>query len=83
MWKVDIYQGLFSNEYALSLGVFETKDSAFKTLRKFVQRYYGFDMLYYRILLDPKDNKVQWIDFDSWTFFARIEEIDKEGTGND
>lgn len=82
MWKVDIYQGLFSNEYTFSLGVFETKDSAFKTLREFAQRY-GFDMLYCRILLDPKDNKVQWIDFGSWTFFARIEEINKEGTDND
>lgn len=81
MWKVDIHKGLFSNECVQSLGVFGTEDSAFRALREFaVVR--GFDMFYYRILLDPKDKQVQWIDFGSWSFFARIEETDKEGVDN-
>lgn len=78
MWRVDIHKGLFSNECVLPLGVFETEDLAFKTLRKFAY-IHEFDMLYYRGLLDPKDCRVQWIDFGSWSFFARIEETDKEG----
>lgn len=81
MWKVDIYKGLFSNECVQSLGVFETENLAFKTLKGFAY-IQGFDMLYYRGLLDPKDKQVQWIDFGSWSFFARIEEIGKEGVDN-
>lgn len=82
MWKVDIYNGLFSNECVQSRGVFETEDLAFIAIRKFAHNR-GFDMLYYRILLDPKDKQVRWVDFGSWGLFARIEEINKEGTDND
>lgn len=74
MWKIDIYIGLFSDDYIRSLGEFETKELAFTALKEYAQMY-GFDMLYCRILNDPKDKRVQWIDFGSWSFFARIEEI--------
>lgn len=77
MWKIDIYNGLFSDERVLSLGEFETTDLAFIALRQFAQMY-GFDMLYYRGLLDPKNKHVQWVDFGSWSIFARIEEIDEK-----
>ena len=74
MWKIDIYNGLFSNECMQSLGEFETKESAFMALKEFAQTH-EFDMLYYRSLCDPKNKQVQWIDFGSWSIFARIEEI--------
>lgn len=74
MWKIDIYTGLFSDQYVQSLGEFETKDLAFMALKEFAQMH-GWDMLYYRILCDPKNKQVQWIDFGSWNIFARIEEI--------
>ena len=74
MWKIDIYNGLFSDDYIRSLGEFETKELAFTALKEYAQMH-GCDMLYYRILNDPKDKQVQWIDFGSWSIFARIEEI--------
>ena len=77
MWKIDIYNGLFSDEYMQSLGEFETKELAFTALNEFAQKH-GFDIFYYRILNDPKDKQIQWIDFGSWSIFARIEEINKK-----
>ena len=77
MWKIDIYTGLFSDQYVQSLGEFETKDLAFMALKEFAQMH-GWDMLYYRILRDPKNKQVQWIDFGSWNIFAPIEEINKK-----
>lgn len=77
MCKVDIHNGLFNNECVQSLGVFETKDLAFKALREFAH-IRGLNMFYHRILLDPKDKQIQWIDFGSLRLFARIEEIGKE-----
>ena len=77
MWKIDIYNGLFSDDYIRSLGEFETKELAFTALKEYAQMH-GCDMLYYRILNDPKDKQIQWIDFGSWSIFATIEEIHKK-----
>lgn len=77
MWKIDIYNGLFSDDYIRSLGEFETKELAFTALKEYAQMH-GWDMLYYRSLCDPKNKQVQWIDFGSWSIFARIEEINKK-----
>lgn len=77
MWKIDIYIGLFSDDYIRSLGEFETKELAFTALKEYAQMH-GCDMLYYRILCDPKNKQVQWIDFGSWSIFARTEEINKK-----
>lgn len=77
MWKIDIYNGLFSDECVQSLGEFKAENLAFVALREFAQSR-GFDMLYCRILLDPKDKQVQWIDYGSWSYFARIEEINEK-----
>lgn len=77
MWKIDIYNGLFSDDYIQSLGEFETKELGFTALKEYAQMH-GYDTLYYRILNDPKDKQVQWIDFGSWSIFARIEEINKK-----
>ena len=74
MWKIDIYTGLFSDEYMQSLGEFETEELAFTALKGYAQMH-GCDMLYYRSLCDPKNKQVQWIDFGSWSIFARIEKI--------
>ena len=74
MWKIDIYNGLFSDEYMQSLGEFETKELAFTALKEFAQMH-KYNILYYRSLCDPKNKQVQWIDFGSWSIFARIEEI--------
>ena len=74
MWKIDIYNGLFSDDYIRSLGEFETKELAFTALKEYAQMH-GYDMLYYRSLCDTKNKQVQWIDFGSWSIFARIEEI--------
>ncbi len=74
MWKVDIYNGLFSDKCMQSLGEFETEKLAFTALKEFAQMH-GFDMLYFRSMIDPKNKQVQWIDFGSWSIFARIEEI--------
>lgn len=78
MWKIDIYNGLFSDECVQSLGEFKTKELAFIALREFAQ-IHGFDMFYFRSLLDPKEKQVQWVDYGSWSYFARIEEIDEAG----
>ncbi len=78
MWKIDIYNGLFSDECVQSLGEFETKESGFIALRQFAQMH-GFDMFYFRSLLDPKEKQVQWVDYGSWSYFARIEEIGEVG----
>lgn len=74
MWKIDIYTGLFSDDYMRSLGEFETKESAFTALKEYAQMH-KYNILYYRSLCDPKNKQVQWIDFGSWSIFARIEEI--------
>lgn len=37
MWKIDIYTGLFSDQYIQSLGEFETKDLAFMALKEFAR----------------------------------------------
>ena len=74
MWKIDIYNGLFSDDYIRSLGEFETKELAFTALKEYAQ-IHKYNILYYRSLLDPKDRQIQWIDFGSWSIFARIEEI--------
>ena len=77
MWKIDIYNGLFSDDYIRSLGEFETKELAFTALKEYAQMH-KYNILYYRSLCDPKNEQVQWIDFGSWSFFARIEEINKK-----
>lgn len=77
MWKIDIYNGLFSDECMQSLGEFETKKLAFMALKEFAQMH-GFDMLYCRISNDPKNKQIQWIDYGSWSYFARIEEINRK-----
>ena len=74
MWKIDIYNGLFSDDYIRSLGEFETEELAFTALKEYAQ-IHKYNILYYRILNDPKNKQVQWIDFGSWSIFARIEEI--------
>ena len=74
MWKIDIYNGLFSDDYIRSLGEFETKELAFTALKEYAQ-IHKYNILYYRSLRDPKNKQVQWIDFGSWSIFARIEEI--------
>ena len=74
MWKIDIYNGLFSDDYIQSLGEFETKELAFTALKEYAQ-IHKYNILYYRSLYDPKNKQVQWIDFGSWSIFARIEEI--------
>lgn len=74
MWKIDIYNGLFSDDYIRSLGEFETKELAFTALKEYAQ-IHKYNILYYRSLCDPKNKQVQWIDFGSWSIFARIEEI--------
>ena len=73
MWKIDIYNGLFSDDYIWSLGEFETKELAFTALKEFAQMH-KYNIPYYRILNDPKNKQIQWIDFGSWSLFARIEE---------
>lgn len=77
MWKIDIYNGLFSDDYIRSLGEFETKELAFTALKEYTQMN-KYNILYYRSLCDPKNKQVQWIDFGSWSIFARIEEINKK-----
>lgn len=77
MWKIDIYNGLFSDDYIRSLGEFETKELAFTALKEYAQMN-KYNILYYRSLCDPKNKQVQWIDFGSWSIFARIEEINKK-----
>ena len=77
MWKIDIYIGLFSDDYIRSLGEFETKELAFTALKEYAQMH-ECDMLYYRILNDPKDKQIQWIDFGRGSIFATIEEIHKK-----
>lgn len=78
MWKIDIYNGLFSDDYIQSLGEFETKELAFTALKEYAQMH-GCDMFYYyRILNDPKDKQIQWVDYGSWSYFARIEEINEK-----
>lgn len=77
MWKIDIYTGLFSDKYIQSLGEFETKDLAFMALKEFA-KIHKYNIPYYRSLCDPKNKQVQWIDFGSWSIFARIEEINKK-----
>lgn len=74
MWKIDIYNGLFSDDYIRSLGEFETKELAFTALKEYAQMH-KYNILYYRSLCDPKNKQVQWIHFGSWSIFARIEEI--------
>lgn len=74
MWKIDIYNGLFSDDYIRSLGEFETEELAFTALKEYAQMN-KYNILYYRSLCDPKNKQVQWIDFGSWSIFARIEEI--------
>ena len=74
MWKIDIYNGLFSDDYIQSLGEFETEELAFTALKEYAQMH-KYNILYYRSLCDPKNKQVQWIDFGSWSIFARIEEI--------
>ena len=74
MWKIDIYNGLFSDDYIRSLGEFETKELAFTALKEYAQ-IHKYNILYYRSLCDPKNKQVQWIDFGSWSIFAKIEEI--------
>lgn len=74
MWKIDIYNGLFSDDYIRSLGEFETEELAFTALKEYAQMH-KYNILYYRSLCDPKNKQVQWIDFGSWSIFARIEEI--------
>lgn len=74
MWKIDIYNGLFSDDYIRSLGEFETEELAFTALKEYAQ-IHKYNILYYRSLCDPKNKQVQWIDFGSWSIFARIEEI--------
>ena len=74
MWKIDIYTGLFSDECMQSLGEFETEKLAFTALKEYAQ-IHKYNILYYRSLCDPKNKQVQWIDFGSWSIFARIEEI--------
>ena len=74
MWKIDIYNGLFSDDYIRSLGEFDTKELAFTALKEYAQMH-KYNILYYRSLCDPKNKQVQWIDFGSWSIFARIEEI--------
>lgn len=58
MWKIDIYTGLFSDDYIQSLGEFETKDLAFMALKEFAQMH-KYNIPYYRILNDPKDKQIQ------------------------
>ena len=77
MWKIDIYNGLFSDDYIRSLGEFETEELAFTALKEYAQTH-QYNILYYRSLRDPKNKQVQWIDFGSWSIFARIEEINKK-----
>ena len=77
MWKIDIYTGLFSDDYIRSLGEFETKELAFTALKEYAKMH-KYNIPYYRILNDPKDKLVQWIDFGSWSIFATIEEINKK-----
>ena len=77
MWKIDIYNGLFSDDYIRSLGEFETKELAFTALKEYAQTR-QYNILHYRSLRDPKNKQVQWIDFGSWSIFARIEEINKK-----
>ena len=77
MWKIDIYNGLFSDDYIRSLGEFETKELAFTALKEYAQ-IHKYNILYYRSLCDPKNKQVQWIDFGSWSIFAKIEEINKK-----
>lgn len=77
MWKIDIYNGLFSDDYIRSLGEFKTKELAFTALKEYAQMH-KYNILYYRSLCDPKNKQVQWIDFGSWSIFARIEEINKK-----
>lgn len=77
MWKIDIYNGLFSDDYIRSLGEFETKELAFTALKEYAQ-IHRYNILYYRSLRDPKNKQVEWIDFGSWSIFARIEEINKK-----
>ena len=74
MQKIDIYNGLFSDDYIRSLGEFETEELAFTALKEYAQMH-KYNILYYRSLCDPKNKQVQWIDFGSWSIFARIEEI--------